>query len=405
MNRLASGLWLSRGRVSAIAAMSAVAGAAMILFLWLGGHGTVDSFGRPIGTDFTAFWDAGRLAREGRASAAWDPAALSAHVAATHGLSYSTAWMYPPIFLLLIAPLAALPYLPALALWQAGSIGAVAGALRLILRDRRSLLVALASPLSVMVLANGQNAFVTAALLCAGLSQLDRRPALAGALLGGLAFKPQLALVIIPLLLLTRNWRATASAAASAALLTLATLVLWGVASWQAFVDGSSVARILLETGSYGLSKSVSLFSMMRQWGASLSFSYIVQALGALVAVWSIWRLRHADLSIRSAAVCAGVTLSTPYLMDYDMAAVGVGAAFLYVVAHRDGFMPYERSALAFIWAAPWFSRPAAELLTVPLGPIASVMLLAITLRRAGNLLGDHGIAMPPLTCSVCPVT
>ena len=91
--------------------------------------------------------------------------------------------------------------------------------------------------------------------------------------------------------------------------------------------------------------------------------------------------------------------------MDYDMAAVGVGAAFLYAVAHRDGFMPYERSALAFIWAAPWFSRPAAELLTVPLGPIASVMLLAITLRRARNLFGDHGIAMPPLTCSVCPVT
>lgn len=237
------------------------------------------------------------------------------------------------------------------------------------------------------------------------MTQLERRPLLAGALLGGLAFKPQLALIIVPLLLFTRNWRATAAAALSVSVLVVASLALWGVAGWRAFIDASSVARLLLETGDYGLHKSVSLFSMMRQLGAPLGLSYAVQGLGAVVAVALIWRLRSSSALLRSAAVCGGVALSTPYLMDYDMASVGVGAAFLYVAAHRGGFLPYERSALAFIWAAPWFSRQAAELLALPLGPIAVVMLLAMTLRRARAMSADQGIAIPPFTCRVCPVT
>lgn len=397
MNPLASGQWLTRERILRIAVISAAGGIAMLLILWLARHGTVDPFGQPVGTDFTAFWDAGRLANAGRAADAWNPVALNAHVTATHGISYQTAWMYPPIFLLLIAPFATLPYLPALAMWQAASVAAVAAALRTLLPDRRALLIALASPLTALVLANGQNAFVTAALLCAGLTQLERRPLLAGALLGGLAFKPQLALIIVPLLLFTRNWRATASAAILVLLLSVASLALWGVESWRAFIDGSSVARMLLETGGYGLHKSVSLFSMMRQWGAPIWLSYGMQGMGAFVAVVLIWSLRSSSALLRSAAVCGGVALSTPYLMDYDMASVGVGAAFLYVAAQRDGFLPYERSALAFIWAAPWFSRLAAEMLTIPLGPIAMIMLLAFTMRRARATLPSQRIAPAPI--------
>ena len=266
-------------------------------------------------------------------------------------------------------------------------------------------MIALASPLTAMVLANGQNAFVTAALLCAGLTQLERRPLLAGAILGGLAFKPQLALIIVPLLLFTRNWRAATAAGASVSCMVAASLALWGLEGWRAFMDGASVARMLLETGSYGLNKSASLFSMMRQWGAPLSWSYVVQVVGSVAAVFIIFRLRSLSPLLRSAAVCGGIALSTPYLMDYDMATVGVGAAFLFVAGNRDGFLSYERSALALIWVAPWFSRPVAEFLTIPLGPIATILLLALTWRRAKTTSQLQGIAIPPFTCSVCPVT
>jgi hypothetical protein len=119
-----------------------------------------------------------------------------------------------------------------------------------------------------------------------------------------------------------------------------------------------------------------------------------------LCGLFLVWRTSGAPAAVRNAAVCAAIALSTPYLMDYDMATVGLGAAFLYAEARRTSFARFERSILAFIWIAPWFSRPAAQFLAIPLGPIAMALLGAMLLRRA-----RQGIAIPPLTCSVCPVT
>jgi hypothetical protein len=66
------------------------------------------------------------------------------------------------------------------------------------------------------------------------------------------------------------------------------------------------------------------------------------------------------------------------------MATVGVGAAFLYAEARRTGFRPYERSAIAFIWTAPWFTRAMGEYLLIPLGPPATVLLAGFVLARTG---------------------
>jgi hypothetical protein len=142
------------------------------------------------------------------------------------------------------------------------------------------------------------------------------------------------------------------------------------------------------------------LFSMARQWGAPVQFAYGIQTGGSVAALWLLFSARDASNNIRAAAVCAAAALSTPYLFDYDMAIVGLGAAFLYGEAQRSGFAAYERTALALIWIAPWFSRPAAQYLTLPLGPLAMIVLAWLAVRRV-----RQGIAMPPLTCSVCPVT
>jgi hypothetical protein len=397
---LASGSWLTRERVTRIAAISAIAGAAMLLFLWLAGHGNVDAFGQPIGSDFTAFWSAGRIANAGHAASAYDPAILNADLHAAHGVDYSMAWVYPPTFLFVASPLARLPYLAALLLWQALSLGAVALVLSAILKDSRASLIALASPLTPMVLAGGQNAFLSAALLGAGLIQLDKRPGVAGGIFGALTYKPQLGLGIAPLLLIQRNWRAIAAAVVMTLTLIAVSALLWGTAAWAAFPQGLANGRTWMEQGTSDFYKSASLFSAARLWGASIPAAYAVQALGLLGGLFLVWRTNSAPPGVRNAAVCAAIALSTPYLMDYDMATAGLGAAFLYVEARRTGFARFERSLLALIWIAPWFSRPAAEYLALPLGPLANALLAAMCIRRA-----RYGITIPPLTCSVCPVT
>ena len=383
MNAVASGSWLTGERVRAVALISGVAGLVMLAYWLFGGHGTLDPFGQPIGSDFTAFWNAGRIANSGHAASAYDPAVINAAVRATHGVNYEMAWIYPPTFLFVASPLALLPYLPALLLWQAVSLGALAFTLNAILKDRRALLIALASPLTPLVLGGGQNAFLSAALLGAGLLVLDRKPIAAGGLFGALTYKPQLGLGIAPLLLINRNWRAVAAAIAVACALAGLSALIWGVGSWAAFPTGLANGRTWMEQGTSGFHKSASLFSLARLWGGSVAVGYAIQGLGLLIGLFTIWRASAAPAPVRNAAVCVAVALATPYLMDYDMALVGLGALFLYAHGVRNGFLPYERSVFAFAWLAPWFSRPAAEFLLLPLGPPTTLLLTWLVLRRA----------------------
>ena len=71
----------------------------------------------------------------------------------------------------------------------------------------------LAAPAVFINAVGGQNGTWTAALFGGGLSLLERRPLLAGGLLGLLIYKPQLALLIPVALLAGRHWRAFAAAA------------------------------------------------------------------------------------------------------------------------------------------------------------------------------------------------
>jgi alpha-1,2-mannosyltransferase len=381
----AKGDWITRERVDRIAAISAFAGSAMLVLLWVGGTRTLDQFGKPIGSDFAAFWSAGRIADTIDPARAWDQQWLNASIRATHGVEYATAWIYPPVFLFVAAPLGAMPYLPALFAWQLFSFGVLALILRAILKSRHDTLVALASPLTPLVLANGQNSFLTIALLGAGLLLLERRSKLAGALLGGLIYKPPIAVMVGPLLLLTRNWPALLVAAVGGAALVLLSATLWGLESWSAFIGAVDFARLYMEQGAVGFHKSASLFSATRAWGASVPFSYAAQAVGLALALLLIWRCSDASPNTRAAAVCAAAALSTPYLLDYDIAVIGLGAAFLYAEARSETFLRYERSALAFIWVAPWLNRPAAEYVSLPLGSMAILLLGWLAWQRASR--------------------
>jgi hypothetical protein len=402
MATVASGSWLTRDRVSAFAIMSAIGGAAMLLFLWLARNGTVDWFGTPVGSDFTAFWHGGRLASAGEAVRVWDLAALNAAVESTHGVVFPTAWIYPPVVLLVFTPIAALPYLPALFAWQLLSILVIGLTLRAILPNDRALLVALASPLTAMVLAGGQNAFMTAALLGAGLVWLERRPVLAGGFFGALLYKPQLALMIAPLILVTRSWRALLGGILTMAALVLLSLLFWGVESWRVFFESLSLGRVdIMEKGVTGYFKSASLFAAARQWGLPIDFAYGLQACGALAGMWGVWYARSASPAVRAAIVCAGAALSTPYLFDYDMAVVGIGAAFLYSDAVRRGFLTFEKSALAFIWGVPWIVRPAAQLLGLPLSQFGMILLFCLAVRRARSGHGHAAVDVESLSSDV----
>ena len=281
MGALSTGNWLNRERATRIAAISGLVSVAMLVFLFVTASGTLDYKGRPLGTDFSQVWTAGRMVLEGRAGEVWNWDQHFAVQKAFHGsgLTELYGWHYPPPFLLVAAALATLPYLPALILWQAATLLPFAWMVRRFTGRPEAWLFVLAAPVTLICVMHGHNGFLTAMLLGGGLILLDRRPLLAGLLLGCLVYKPQFALVLPLLLLVLWNWRAVAGAALSSLTLIAITLAIWGWQVWQAFFDSFALTQsIVIEQGRTGWEKIMSPFAAVRSWGGSIEAAYAVQA-------------------------------------------------------------------------------------------------------------------------------
>src|ERR1051325_4250762 len=116
---LRSGDWLTlaRARLWAIAVLIASAGG--LVWLVATSDGLIDYQGRPLGTDFSNVYTAGRMVLEGRAADAFDPRLEHAAEQAIFGEKTPFyGWHYPPFFLALAAALALMPYQLALIVWQ-----------------------------------------------------------------------------------------------------------------------------------------------------------------------------------------------------------------------------------------------------------------------------------------------
>ena len=103
-------------------------------------------------------------------------------------------------------------------------------------RDTDAFLFLLLAPGVAVNLFFGQNGILSTILLGGGVLLLRSRPVLGGMLLGLMAYKPQLALLIPFALLAGREWRALAAAILSQLGLMLLSLLVLGVEPWLAFL-------------------------------------------------------------------------------------------------------------------------------------------------------------------------
>src|SRR5690348_10972030 len=204
----------------------------------------------PLGHDFIAVWSASSLARAGHPEAPYDQEALhAAEIRAIGAPVPCVPWFYLPSFLLLVLPLATMPYLVALAVWLGAPLVALARIQRRLWPHPLAPLAAVIFPGTAQCLTIGQNGIFSAALLAGGLLTLEARPAAAGLLFGVLSYKPQLAFGVFAALLFGRHWRALGVAVASALALAAASLAAFGWETWRRGLEGLGAARHALETG------------------------------------------------------------------------------------------------------------------------------------------------------------
>jgi alpha-1,2-mannosyltransferase len=376
-----------RGRLFGYALVLLIAEVVATLWFVAGTHGWIVPLASPTSTDFASFYAAGKLAAAGTAPLAYDRVAHQAAewAATAPGIEYQF-FFYPPVFLLLAAPLSVLPYLPAFAVFEVATLLFYLAALRPILgvAGWRWLVPALGFPAVFWTLGLGQNAFLSAGLFAVGTRLLDRRPGFAGLALGCLIYKPHLGLLIPLALLAGRHWRAITGAAAGAGGLILLSGLVFGWEAWAAFLAEFTGAHGTYENGRIELAGMITVFAAARLLGLPTAVGYAAQALAGVAAAVPVALLfwRRAALPPRAAALLAATLLAVPVLLLYDLTLLAVAGAWLLAPAHERGRRPGEVPTLIAGYVTPLICRPIGLGLHLGVAPLAAAALLVAAVRR-----------------------
>lgn len=350
-----------------------------------------DATGLVAGRDFLNFWMAGRAALAPDPGQYYDLPAYNHALASVVGAGYpAQTWSYPPTQLLIAAPFGHLPYRLALLLWTGLGAAALYATLRRIIGGRAYYVFA--APAALFAVMSGQSSLFTTALLFAGLALLDKRPLLAGLLLGLLSLKPQLALVIPVALIAGRYWRSLGAAGVTAFGLIAATTALYGLEVWRDYLSVGVPAQnaVLVHTEILATQSMPTVFMNLHRAGLGCTASMVVQlvcALAAAIAVFWFWR-RHEDRPVAIAATLAASVAATPYLMVYDTLPLAAAGAWL---LEKYPLSEKGRLVIKLVWWLPFLQLALGRFAIPGAALIAPVMVLWLAQRRTPTIAANSG--------------
>lgn len=370
--------WLTARRVRAYALMLGLASLGVLAVAFF------EATGRT-GSDFLAFWGAGRVAAAGDPSLAYD-LAVQEKVQTGAGSRGWFAFVNPPPFLFLALPFGLLSYPAAWIAWVAAGYALFAWAG--IRAFPRLWPLVLAYPGALIAATHAQTGLFTGALLIGAVTVLDRYPGRAGAMVGALMVKPHLALLWPFWLAAGRRWRAFVAAALTVLVLALLSWAAFGTATWLGYGESwDASASLMRRDAAEFYLRMVSLYAQARLYlphPAAIGLA----ALLTLVTIWLVvtsWRRFAGDLRASAALMLAASALATPYLFSYDLPFLLFPTLYLVERGLQQGFRPFEKLALVALYLAPYGLRAMALPLGLNLMPLASIVLVWLMWSRGGR--------------------
>ncbi|HWQ97791.1 MAG TPA: glycosyltransferase family 87 protein [Clostridia bacterium] len=341
------------------------------------------------GIDFADYYTAGHMAISGELDSVYSVPAHRATMEQVLGVvvPFTLPWRYPPVFLLAIIPFSLLPFKISMVLWLGVTLVLAAVAIFRMLPEKRWLgALALGFPGVFMNFRWGQNGFLSAAILAAGVGALEINPVLGGAMLGLLVYKPQFAVFPFLILLLTKRWKALLSAIASALAISLASMALFGVDQWIEFFRSLFVSSSnLMEAESATIAAiQVSVYNSMMVLTESPLASMLAQgicSLGAIIAV--CWIFRKSDrFALKGAALVLGIPLAIPYFMQYDLMILAVPLVLLAYDYSKSGFRKNELIITTLVWFLPVISWPLMRNTGIQICPLLLAFQILMIFKR-----------------------
>lgn len=359
----------------------------------------------PLYTDYTPTYAASLLVHEIPAAYLYVPRTMAqagsfaAHAMYSgiseqqaHGVGFAP-FMYPPTFILVIAPLAYLPYLPSYLLWLVMTAIPYLASIRIILRDRLAWLLALAAPPAFFNAMYGQTGFLTAGLIGLGLELLRSRPIWAGILIGMASVKPHFGILIPLALIAGAHWRAFTAATVTVFASIAASVIAFGDDPWFGFIGTVLFHLDGFGAGAYNLHAMTTVWSMLRMAGASMQSAWLAQIgsgilmAGIVVWAWRRGRRRPDTQGLQAALLCLAALLAVPMAYLYDLTLLVPAAAWLWIDMRQRSSRNWEPILLIGAMAAVLAIKISAEILGIQVGPLIIATLFALTLQRYRHAL------------------
>lgn len=353
----------------------------------------------PLGHDYVAFWTAATLYAEGGLPRLYDYEAFEALQNTLSVRPGLLLWLYPPIYLILILPLAAVSFVVGYLLFTAVNVGAIAAVYPRI-RPFPGVLgwtALLGSPVMVGAIVQGQNGAFFAACIIGGVFAREKGwPWLSAFLFALVLAKPQYGPLLPVILIALGDWRGILRITAFCIAYILVATAIVGVEAWPYFVENARALRVSLSEPEL-LSHMPTVWAALSILGLGGSTAFAIHGLVALLAalgVWRLWAQPTASPDLRLAALLFGTLLITPYAYRYDMVLTLAGTLLLMRYGAMRGFGAGEKLVLAFLWIWPAFFAPVALSTGLQTGPLISIagLILCLHHRRRAET-GDIGRA------------
>ncbi|MGI6436364.1 MAG: glycosyltransferase family 87 protein [Syntrophomonadaceae bacterium] len=312
--------------------------------------------GLSTGVDFAIMYAASKLCLIGQSYNVYDIAVHHEMLEMVLGYSKQQllAWFYPPIFLLIVYPLALIPYDLSIILWFILTLSLLGYAIWKITANKTMVAIALGFPGIFMNLLWGQNAFFYTFLLGTGFAVLESSPLITGMLFGMLWFKPQFAIIPYIALVGGRYWKALLWSICFSCLYVLASLVVFGPGVWTAYLEGINLAgQTILGDWVNVNAIQPTVYSGVRLVTSSHGLSMAVQGTVSIIIVLInlvIWSKSIGDFTMRYCISVLSIFLFAPYVMQYDLAMLAIPLVCYAWNANTNGWLKGEFPVLVLLW-------------------------------------------------------
>lgn len=335
--------------------------------------------GQPLFGDFIAFWSAGKATLDGQIAEIHErPVLFEIQKTVATEARFFAPYNSPPPFLFIACLLAMMPYVTSALVFLFSQVAFYLFAFRKLLSDTRALIFPITAPSIVYQFGTLQIAMLVAGVHALVLHCLDKRPRLAGGLIGVMTIKPHLALLWPVFLALSGRWRAFLAAALSTAAIVLAAGLVFGFDAYVRFFHNLSDSQGLISGQRISTPAYASLYANLLGLKAPHALAmgaHIASALaGAGIACLVFLR---GDRITGGAAFCAATLLLSPYLFFYDFLILLVGVALLGAPRNR-----LEALGAVLAWGSG-LTVAIGGYFAIPLCPIAAWVVLLNVARRA----------------------